>query len=363
MSLNMNEEPCKKLYEMLKQYGPDLCDDPKRCEALLQDLCGQYRGEISVLINAQRQGIVTELRSSLPNVPLEVLQGRLIKQLKNDLRMNEDAAKWAVESWAIALDKPIVKDINSTQNFSIPPPIKPGTTAPDNNNNKTHIHPSKSESESIPSEIIPATQTSSLIRLKVLVSMATLAAIGFAVWCTYLASENTDLLDANSELTSKNVELEEKRQRLQTAITNAVGASKRTIKINNNCASASASASANANANTISFTLRYLNSKDNWETETWNIKPEKLFFSPGIILQDINNQEIQLTSPVIFYYAREQSIFENPFVWKGEDYYMDDNDNYRPMNLKVLLPNEYDQYVLFLNCSRLLNPNRFKLVK
>ncbi|HEY9605900.1 MAG TPA: hypothetical protein V6C85_30115 [Allocoleopsis sp.] len=43
----MNDLPRKTLCELITQYGQVLCDDPRRCEALLRDYCGQYRGEIS----------------------------------------------------------------------------------------------------------------------------------------------------------------------------------------------------------------------------------------------------------------------------------------------------------------------------
>ncbi len=45
----MNEFPRQKLCELIAQYGHSLCDDPRRCEALLRDYCGQNRKEIFVL--------------------------------------------------------------------------------------------------------------------------------------------------------------------------------------------------------------------------------------------------------------------------------------------------------------------------
>lgn len=39
----MHNEPRQKLRELIIEYGRSLCDDPRRCEALLKDYCGQYK--------------------------------------------------------------------------------------------------------------------------------------------------------------------------------------------------------------------------------------------------------------------------------------------------------------------------------
>jgi hypothetical protein len=33
----MHDEPSQKLRELIIEYGRSLCDDPRRCEALLKD--------------------------------------------------------------------------------------------------------------------------------------------------------------------------------------------------------------------------------------------------------------------------------------------------------------------------------------
>jgi hypothetical protein len=42
----MNDLPRQKLRELIVEYGRSLCDDPRRCEALLKDYCGQHKREI-----------------------------------------------------------------------------------------------------------------------------------------------------------------------------------------------------------------------------------------------------------------------------------------------------------------------------
>lgn len=95
--------PRRKLAELVTRFGPDLCDDPRRCEGLLRDVCGTHRREIFVLVSAVREGVGTELRQSAPGLPLEAVVARLTKRLHQNLGLAEDLARWGVESWAVAL--------------------------------------------------------------------------------------------------------------------------------------------------------------------------------------------------------------------------------------------------------------------
>jgi len=46
----MNDIPRQKLQYIISQFGRVVCDEPKRCEALLRDLCPENRREINLLI-------------------------------------------------------------------------------------------------------------------------------------------------------------------------------------------------------------------------------------------------------------------------------------------------------------------------
>ncbi len=124
----MNELPRQKLCEIIVRYGRSLCEDPQRCEGLLRDLCGQYRKELSALVSALKEGIPAELVSSQNNVPIVVLLARLAKRLQENCALDETAAKWAVESWALALG--VISNsnfINSPVSQS-PQPVTPITS-------------------------------------------------------------------------------------------------------------------------------------------------------------------------------------------------------------------------------------------
>jgi hypothetical protein len=55
------------------------------------------------LVGALKERVAADLLSSSSSVPREVLLARLTKGLCDNLSMTEDAARWAVESWSLAL--------------------------------------------------------------------------------------------------------------------------------------------------------------------------------------------------------------------------------------------------------------------
>lgn len=99
----MNDLPRQKLRELIIEYGRSLCDDPRRCEALLKDYCGQYKREIFVLVSALKNRIAEDLLKVPAGIPQSMVLARLNKRLEDELAMTLEAAHWAVESWALAL--------------------------------------------------------------------------------------------------------------------------------------------------------------------------------------------------------------------------------------------------------------------
>lgn len=99
----MNDLPRETLCQLVSRYGDSLCEDPRRCEALLRDLCGQYQREIAVLVTALQQRVAADLLASQEGVPQQVLFARLAQRLHDNVGMAKDLARWAVETWAFAL--------------------------------------------------------------------------------------------------------------------------------------------------------------------------------------------------------------------------------------------------------------------
>lgn len=99
----MNELPRRKLSEIVARHGRSIIADPRRIEALLRDYCGAYRREISVLVSAVEEHAVSDLLAARDGLPQKVLLARLTQRLCDNLGLAEDAARWSIETWALAL--------------------------------------------------------------------------------------------------------------------------------------------------------------------------------------------------------------------------------------------------------------------
>ena len=99
----MNNEPRQKLRELVARHGPAVVHDRRRCEGLLRDCCGEHRREVAVLVMALEEHVPADLLAAPPGLPREALLSRLARRLSDNLALSEDAARWSVNSWALAL--------------------------------------------------------------------------------------------------------------------------------------------------------------------------------------------------------------------------------------------------------------------
>ena len=99
----MNDAPRLKLCELIVKYGRSLCNDSNRCEILLKNYCGNHKREIFVLVSALKKKVTDDFWKSSAGTPQEIVMGRLQKRLEDELAITTEAARWAVESWALAL--------------------------------------------------------------------------------------------------------------------------------------------------------------------------------------------------------------------------------------------------------------------
>lgn len=99
----MNDLPRQTLSRIIARHGVEICDAPKRVEAILRDLCGAYRREINIIMGALEERVVGDLTAAGNSVPREVLVARLAARLRDNLAYTPEAARWGVETWAVAL--------------------------------------------------------------------------------------------------------------------------------------------------------------------------------------------------------------------------------------------------------------------
>lgn len=111
----MNNLPRQVLRQILAKHGRGICSDARRCENLLNDWCGAHRRETNVLVTAIEEHVPLDLLAANRSVPLELLLNRLEKRLEEQTALTAEAARWAVESWALALDLTTESEIQARQ--------------------------------------------------------------------------------------------------------------------------------------------------------------------------------------------------------------------------------------------------------
>lgn len=114
----MNEEPRRKLRELIARHGPSVVGDARRCEALLKDYCGEYRREVSVLVSALEEHIPADMLAAPAGTPREVLLARMSRRLSDHRALSEPAARWSVNSWALALGLISEDDLQAVESRS-----------------------------------------------------------------------------------------------------------------------------------------------------------------------------------------------------------------------------------------------------
>jgi hypothetical protein len=366
----MNAVVRRTLCDLIDKYGADLCDAPRRCEGLLRDFCGQYRGEIKVLVDALEEGITTDLRSS-HSVPQEVVQGRLVKRLQENLLLTEEVAKWVVESWAIALKRAPAAN-PSSERVTIEPIV------PDSEPNSINSTDVSVEAVPGPAPLHPPdpdpvklvhSGPSALTYVLGIVLLGTALITGLLLFETrQRASANNEQVEsleqqlnearqragaANEQIASAKAEvnslkqekdsleqqvdslkqekdsLEQQKDRLETAVTESIGAAPREFFLHNKC------------SQSIEFALRYRNRSESWESSGWwefSANESAYLASDG--------KRIQVTSPIYYYYAETP---DKDHIWAGEDSFTL-GERTLPMRIDVATP-ESDVYRLSLTCD------------
>lgn len=291
----MKDQPRQVLCDLMTKYGQDLSNDGQRCEALLRDFCGKARSEISILIAALREGIVTELRSSKQTVPTGVLLARLDQKLQDHLYLQPEAAMWAVDTWAIALG--VIQQPRS--------PISPAPD-PDPDDNKSESQPSSSYT-------VQQMWGMSGVLLTGIIALAGLS---------YFQYEETQRQYGKVQAIEAEIQAESDRYS-QQGFPFFGGAE---ILLKNSC----------SEPITIALRYKYASSffmskkeDDTWQTEGWwQLKPGQSFY-----MEDANKRRITSYSQIIYFYARTTS--GKTVRWEGAREFAVGDRKY-PMRFRVL---------------------------
>lgn len=90
------------LRSLVGRYGAELVDEPRRVRALLRDVAGHRKLDISALVTATEEGVGAALRSSPGPLGRSVKQ-RLTRRLAEERGLRSELAAWAVDTWEYAL--------------------------------------------------------------------------------------------------------------------------------------------------------------------------------------------------------------------------------------------------------------------
>jgi formylglycine-generating enzyme required for sulfatase activity len=122
----VNDLACRQLQGLVSTYGPGILQDPRRCRALLLDLCGDHRLEINLVVAALEEGVAARLAAPAPGVPVQVLLAQQVTMLTRVRGLNPQAAQWAVDAIALVAG---VQPARPTPSAKIDPP-SPSVASP-----------------------------------------------------------------------------------------------------------------------------------------------------------------------------------------------------------------------------------------
>ena len=100
----MNDLARTRLFDIVKSYGQTVWNTPSTCEIFLHQRCGDLPVERQLLTQALRRGTVSRLIEA-KDQPYVMLSGRLTSELASQAGVSEADARWAVDSWALALGR------------------------------------------------------------------------------------------------------------------------------------------------------------------------------------------------------------------------------------------------------------------
>jgi hypothetical protein len=95
-------EPRALLKELVEGDGPEVLEQPLRIEGMLRDFAGEHRREIAALMACWRGGVVGRLRGGEDSLLLPDYE-KLAREMAEKMEGPPELARWAVESWAVAL--------------------------------------------------------------------------------------------------------------------------------------------------------------------------------------------------------------------------------------------------------------------
>ena len=103
----MNEQVQQALRALVTEHGAAIATDAGRCESLLRERCPANKRETALLLGVLHSGVMGELLLAAAGTAAVGRVGMLARRIEDEMGVKADAARWAVESWALALGWPL----------------------------------------------------------------------------------------------------------------------------------------------------------------------------------------------------------------------------------------------------------------
>jgi len=103
----VNEQVQQALRALVTEHGAAIATDAGRCESLLRERCPANKRETALLLGVLHSGVMGELLLPAAGTAAVGRVGMLARRIEDEMGVKADAARWAVESWALALGWPL----------------------------------------------------------------------------------------------------------------------------------------------------------------------------------------------------------------------------------------------------------------
>jgi hypothetical protein len=101
----MNDLIRNQLRDLIAHQGQALCLSPERCKAALSEICGQNPAEQYVLSSIVDLGLVPEILNLKREADWLQTEHAMILRLQEERALQPEAARWGLQTWALALGK------------------------------------------------------------------------------------------------------------------------------------------------------------------------------------------------------------------------------------------------------------------
>src|SRR5579859_2880357 len=110
----MDDRARQPFCELLATHGPGVWEDRDGFRALLQQALPLHQNERGAILTALEHGVTRELTEPPSGLPWNAASIPIVARVSGK-GLSEDAARWAVDSWALALGRVTQDEIRSNQ--------------------------------------------------------------------------------------------------------------------------------------------------------------------------------------------------------------------------------------------------------